>query len=365
VFDALGGDVLFDDGEIDSDRFPNLAELSRDSAVFTNASSNQMDTGFSVTTMLSGKFVSEIFPARGRENDDHVAETLLGLLVDEGYSVEFHSSILDCPSKKLVCRDRALYSTESSHVAANDFVDWFLPTEAVRRIRRLVLKLLPTKVSSELLTLDPAHRGDLPLWNGFLGKVNQSEANGRFFFIHSFVSHHPYEWDRDGNQIRTSSATDSDFEALGLAYQEQVMFLDSLVGDFVTKLKVEDLFDDSLIIITGDHGPRRLGLRHSNIAWEQTAQYPAILDRMVPWVPLIIKGRGISPNTYSTDYQHLDLLPTVLELLGNPIPPNLEGVSAFSSSRPDRQKIFHTYPIVEGRVTYIYDADDGQWQRAD
>ena len=160
-------------------------------------------------------------------------------------------------------------------MAANDFVGWFLPTEIVGQIRRIILKTLPTKVSNELLTLSPTHRGDLPLWDGFLRKVTQSEANGRFFFVHSFVSHNPYEWDRDGNKVRTTAVAQADFETLRLAYQEQVMFLDSLVGDFVSKLMDEGLYDDSLIVITGDHGPRRLGLRYSNVAWEQASEYPA------------------------------------------------------------------------------------------
>lgn len=364
VFDALGAEVLLKDGQIDAERFPNLAGLGADSAVFDNATSNYIDTGSSMATILSGTHdPGFVFESKEGGIPDVQFVDSMHLA---GYLVEFYSTILTCVWPDVICRDRALYSAESPHVAMNDFADWFLPGRANQEVRRVILKAFPATLSNRLLTVTPKHRGDIPLWNAFLGRISGEFSKGRAYVVHSFFSHQPYEWDRDGNLIRTRSVLaglDRDFEAMASAYEEQVMFLDRQVGEFITKLKEHGLYDEALVIVTGDHGPRKIGLRHTKHTWDYESEYPAELDRMVPWVPLIIKAPEVEPDTYSVEYQHIDLVPTVLDILDAPLNPNIQGVSAFASSRPDRQKTFQTYPAVEGEVLYIYDEDMDKWLR--
>ena len=363
VFDGLSGRVLLRDGRIDPERFPHLAALGQDSAVFTNAMANYMDTNSSITTLLSGKFVL------GDRSDANApaSSPLLEILADAGYLVEFHSSFFPCDQEHLVCLDRALWSAPSPRVAARNFVIWFLPPEVARSVRGLTLRIFPEELTLKL-PIETIHRGDLAQWSGFLAGVISSQAKGRVYFVHSLLSHRPYEFDRYGNRVRTLSPgrLEGDFETMREAYEEQVMFLDNLVGDLVSVLKRDGLYSRSLIVVTGDHGPRSLGLRHSRSGFDYATEYPAELDGIIPWVPLIMHGPGISPQTSSVDYQHVDLLPTVLEVLRIPAPANLDGVSAFSSSRPEREKVFHAYPLkedVQGKVTYIQDASSGRWQR--
>lgn len=364
VFDALGGEVLFKDGQIDSNRFPNLAGLGLDGAVFNNATSNDMDTGFSFATMLTGQFTSTEEPTFTGLNSTRYS--IFDSMQSAGYKSEFHSTVLDCPWSNVVCLDRALYSADSPHVAVSDFVEWFIPGELVEPIRTLILTTFPSTLSDIFLTLSPKHRGDIPSWNGFLDRISYEFTRGRFYLVHSFIAHRPYEWDRNGNHIRTHGVlfeSQIDFDKSWSEYEEVVMFLDGQVGKFVSKLKNQGLYDDAVIIVTGDHGPRKLGLRHQNHAWDNVSQYPSDIDRMVPWVPLIIKGPDVPSDIYSTDYQHMDLLPTVLGLLDIPIPSNRDGLSVFTDSQQDRQKIFRAYPIIDGEVIYIYDADTDLWKR--
>ena len=65
-------------------------------------------------------------------------------------------------------------------------------------------------------------------------------------------------------------------------YQETVEFADSLVGRIVSDLKANDRFDDSLIVVTSDHG-EGLGAHgentHSFFVYDTTMLVPLIFAR--------------------------------------------------------------------------------------
>ncbi len=53
------------------------------------------------------------------------------------------------------------------------------------------------------------------------------------------------------------------------------------------------------------------------------------------------------------DYQHIDLGPTLTDLLGLPSPTEADGVSAFSTERPQRDNSFHG-----NYNTFVYSDED-------
>jgi len=74
----------------------------------------------------------------------------------------------------------------------------------------------------------------------------------------------------------------------------------------------------------------------------------------------------LNPLVSSLDYQHIDLLPSMLDVLGLEVKTELLGSSVFDRSRPDRQSVFVARPTNRQpgeTVTYIQDADNEQWQR--
>lgn len=135
VFDALGEFILLTDGEVDPIRFPNFAALADESAVFTNATSNYMDSHSSINTMLNGRLVS-----KEEEVEDGA---LLRILADSGYSVEFHSNVFGCSQKFLNCQVQGLWEAQTPNVAARNFATWYLPTSIARLIKKLVQFVLP------------------------------------------------------------------------------------------------------------------------------------------------------------------------------------------------------------------------------
>ena len=126
-------------------------------------------------------------------------------------------------------------------------------------------------------------------------------------------------------------------EILRRLYEGEVRYTDTCIGDFIQFLKDRYLLDDSLIILTGDHG-------HAFMEHGRFGHAYDILYNEVIHVPLIIFG--IDGNQkIDAEVQLLDIPPTILDLLGIRNVPSFlgkslldieEGSAIFSeSAKPD------------------------------
>jgi len=95
----------------------------------------------------------------------------------------------------------------------------------------------------------------------------------------------------------------------GRLYDGEVAWCDELVGRIVTALRDAGTLDNTLVILTSDHG-EALGEHgedvHGYFVYEATLR-----------VPLIVRGPGVAPGTrLGTLTRTIDLFPTVLDLMG-------------------------------------------------
>jgi arylsulfatase A-like enzyme len=122
----------------------------------------------------------------------------------------------------------------------------------------------------------------------------------RFFcFIHLFDPHAPYE------RHAGTDAFGSDTTAL---YDGEIAFTDAELGKFLDRLRKLDVFKDTLIVLTADHG-EGLGehgeLTHGYYCYDTTTH-----------VPLIIRGApGIKAARVPHVVRNYDLAPTLAEIM--------------------------------------------------
>ena len=130
-----------------------------------------------------------------------------------------------------------------------------------------------------------------------------------FLFLHFFDAHAPH-------RAPTLLAARS----LEAQYAAEIAAVDGAIGRVVDHLKRLGRYDETLIIITADHG-ESLG-RHR----EKTHSYFIYQDTQ--HVPLVIRAPGLrSSSRVDAAVGLVDLLPTVLELLGIGTPDGLDGES--------------------------------------
>lgn len=140
-------------------------------------------------------------------------------------------------------------------------------------------------------------------------------------------------------------------------YDAEILVADRLVGQLILELEKLGRFEDALVVVTADHGETLF-----ERAWV-TDHGARAYDEQIR-VPLVIRlPRGDRGGTrIAEQVEHLDLLPTVLEALGLPAPPELPGRSlvpfargtgtldprpAFSNARPEPERV----PEIRAKLT--------------
>ena len=99
-------------------------------------------------------------------------------------------------------------------------------------------------------------------------------------------------------------------------YIEAVENADKLLGQFVSFLKQSGLWNETVLIVTSDHG-------QSNIGWHPLFEEESWMT------PLLFVGQGIAHGRRLSYFEHTDLAPTIAGLLGKNAP-NRDGGAGFS-----------------------------------
>jgi arylsulfatase A-like enzyme len=103
--------------------------------------------------------------------------------------------------------------------------------------------------------------------------------------------------------------TVDDYRSLKQKYLGLVTFVDQCIGSVLACLESAGLADDTVIVHTSDHGDL-LGAHHlfgKGVMFEQAVR-----------VPCLIKVPGQKPHMVMQSVSHIDLIPTLLELLERP-----------------------------------------------
>ncbi len=125
---------------------------------------------------------------------------------------------------------------------------------------------------------------------------------------------------RDGIEAASVPLSDEEVARARRAYYANVSYFDSKIGELVQTLEEIGQLDNTIIIVTADHGDMlgERGLWYKMSFFEHSAR-----------VPLIIAGPGVSKGRSADPCSLVDLAPTILELAGGPgaFNPPLDGQS--------------------------------------
>jgi arylsulfatase A-like enzyme/Flp pilus assembly protein TadD len=127
-----------------------------------------------------------------------------------------------------------------------------------------------------------------------------------FAWVHLFDPHAPY---------RAPAA----FARGRSPYDAEVAWTDGALGDALDGLSARGALQHTLIVVTADHG-ESLGdhgeTTHGLFAYDSTLR-----------VPLVVAGPGIPHGMAPAPVAHVDMMPTILDLVGVEAPPDIDGRS--------------------------------------
>lgn len=97
--------------------------------------------------------------------------------------------------------------------------------------------------------------------------------------------------------------------ALKKCYQAELVYADHLVGEFIRGLKNEGLFDNTILVITSDHGEmfgEHGQLNHGMTTWEEVSRLPCIIHH---------SGNSDINGGFQYLTSNLDLMPSLFAMI--------------------------------------------------
>ena len=187
------------------------------------------------------------------------------------------------------------------------------------------------------------------------------DAGARPFFVTAWTTqtHHPYEPSPGVpllNLLR--EATPDDWE-LG-RYLNVVHETDRHLARIFEAIRRAGLEQDTLIVVTGDHG-QAFGYPHETYVQGRTVYEEDVHVPLMVWYPRKYKATARVPGVGS----HVDLAPTITDLIGLPAAPDWQGRSLFDESHSRRAYFYvaethFRLAVREANWKYIYSVHDGR-----
>ena len=153
--------------------------------------------------------------------------------------------------------------------------------------------------------------------------------------------------------------------ALGALYDEAMAHQDFQIGQLVKRLKETGEWKHTLLIVAADHSHWAGGLRDPRLT-----QYDPMFRSSVTRIPLIVvwPGKISGGQRFSQPVSMIDVLPTVLDLIGLPRPEVMQGQSfgpllLGTEGWEPRPVILDEFEVDSetGKLTGVIEVIDGRW----
>ena len=178
-----------------------------------------------------------------------------------------------------------------------------------------------------------------------------------FLFLHTYQVHSPYTPPPSYRGIFPSPATAGRPKRESDLYDREIRYTDEQVGRLLDGVRELGLDDDTLVVITSDHG--------EEFGEHGGREHGAHMNSEVLHVPLLMKAPGLlaAGARRKGPMALYDLMPTVLELLDVDIPLQVDGRS-FAAYLLDKGEAPAEAIFSEAwaPASYTYDGVDESWR---
>lgn len=161
------------------------------------------------------------------------------------------------------------------------------------------------------------------MYRQILDWIDEKPDQPFFAFAYTIETHHPYVAPKELHDFK---ANDEELNR----YLNSILAADEKIARLIDELEKRGLSDSTVIAITADHG-ESFG-QHNQRTHSFGVYEPAV---HVPLVLLHPSLKGMEKRQ-ATLGRHLDIAPTLLDMLNVPAPPEWQGVSLLRPGAPER-----------------------------
>lgn len=140
---------------------------------------------------------------------------------------------------------------------------------------------------------------------------------------------------------RPDEVTNSEAELLKDLYIGCARYVDDQIARVVTEVKSRDLWEETLLVITSDHGEM---FSERSIPDYYPFEHPSYLCDYITHVPLVFAGGTLSEDTIGGTVSGMDIAPTIATVVGAEIPDMWRGIPIGDSEHDKRE---HVYSVTD------------------
>lgn len=259
---------------------PNLEKLAAESVVYENHRSVSSYTAQSVATWLSGRYASTLYR--------------------EGTFFTGYSAANDFITEALQAK-----GVRTLGVQAHAYFGRNKGLEQGFDVWEVVKGITYDSTTDKNVTSEKSARRVIELLS------DPANTSGQFFLWSHFMDpHDEYKKHREspdfGNKNRDR-------------YDSEVWYTDSWLGKVFDFARAEPWWDHTAVIVTADHGESfgEHGMyKHAFEIWDNLVR-----------VPLIVRAPGAAPRRIAEGRTHIDVAPTIVDLMGQPPLAGFQGQS--------------------------------------
>jgi len=332
AIDACRGDHLHCNG-YPRETSPCIDQLAAEGSTFTDVTPAWPYTAISYTSMITGwypfnhKMIANPHGVHNA-NDFLLDETIWSIAqvaLDAGYRTASFDSLLSF---------------------------WSHSKQFVRGYQHLFNPTTDSKGVSKSQLPAEAYIGEITHW------LERFKDEKFFMFVHYWDTHQPFvpperfkRWTgTEGWKLRTAADGVEVYEGVGPkakaeepknletinGYDGEVLHADHYVGEIVKCLKAQGIYDDTAIIVTADHGELMVEGPVDSVKFCMTGTWHPTMN-----IPLVVRVPGIDAKVKTSKalMHHVDIAPTLCDVLGLEWPDVLDGESVLPIMRGEKDKL--------------------------
>lgn len=173
------------------------------------------------------------------------------------------------------------------------------------------------------------------------------------------ISEHPY-FEKAGNEaivkwLNPRSGPVRDIEYGRAMYSAEIHFMDREIGRLLDELDAQGLRENTIVVLVADHGE---SLEEHGLWYDHKGLYEQQLR-----IPLVVHVPGMEPGKVDAFASTIDVVPTLVEVLGIDAPGPMNGISLVDAMRgkPD-ELVARTTFVHQNAHNHTVAVRSGEWK---
>lgn len=298
--------------------------------------------GYSLFSVMKPSLptLSQILAAEGYRTGSFFDNALLGSAY--GLSKGFQTALSVDNENKVSLMLRRIWDHVRGHRSASGNI----LRASAKWINRARREKRPFFLFVNFLDTHLPYRPQKPYIDQFLRSLPAENANKKL--VNEFTSNMTVS--RKKAAALFPQMTAADWRRLACFYDSNIRVIDDQIGLFLKRLQSLGVMENTLVIITADHGDS-MGEEGVGGHSSESVQRSVLRIPLIFWLPGRLPAEMILRPVSQTD-----IFPTILKLAGLPelIPRQIQGVDLFAPPQPDREILSESWDQDRKRFSRAY-----------